>query len=107
MSAMASQITSVSIVCSAVGLGTENIKTRHWSLCGEFTGVGEFLAQKAKNAENVSIWWRHHDMNDKYIRRETTTHSNIIVIKKTGRYEGPVIFGYAETISMSGCHHKM
>ena len=22
--------------------------------------TGEFLAQKASNAENVSIWWRHH-----------------------------------------------
>ena len=23
-------------------------------------GTGEFLAQMASNAENVSIWWRHH-----------------------------------------------
>ena len=37
----------------------ENIKApRHWPLCGEFTG--EFPAQMASNAENVSIWWRHH-----------------------------------------------
>ena len=37
----------------------ENIKAPcHWPLCGEFTG--EFPAQKASNAENVSIWWRHH-----------------------------------------------
>ena len=33
---------------------------RHWPLCGEFTGTGEFPAQRASNAENVSIWWRHH-----------------------------------------------
>ena len=33
----------------------ENIKApRHWPLCGEFT------AQMASNADNVSIWWRHH-----------------------------------------------
>ena len=39
----------------------ENIKApRHWPLCGEFTGPGEFPAQMASNAENVSIWWRHH-----------------------------------------------
>ena len=39
----------------------ENIKVpRHWPLCGEFTGTGEFPAQMASNAENVSIWWRHH-----------------------------------------------
>ena len=24
---------------------------------------GEFPAQKARNAENVSIWWRHHDVS--------------------------------------------
>ena len=29
-------------------------------MCGEFTGTGEFLAQRASYAENVSIWWRHH-----------------------------------------------
>ena len=40
---------------------TENIKApRHWPLCWEFTGTGEFPAQKASNAENVSIWWPHH-----------------------------------------------
>ena len=40
----------------------ENIKaSRHWPLCGEFTGTGEFPAQRASNAENISIWWRHHD----------------------------------------------
>ena len=39
-----------------------NIKApRHWPLCGEFTGTGELPAQMACNAENVSIWWRHHD----------------------------------------------
>ena len=39
----------------------ENIKApRHWPLCGEFTGTGEFPAQMASYAENVSIWWRHH-----------------------------------------------
>ena len=39
----------------------ENIKaSRHWPLCGEFTGTGEFPTQRASYAENVSIWWRHH-----------------------------------------------
>ena len=32
----------------------------HWPLCGEFTGTGEFPPQMATNAENMSIWWRHH-----------------------------------------------
>ena len=39
----------------------EDIKApRQWPLCGEFTGTGEFHAQRASYAENVSIWWRHH-----------------------------------------------
>ena len=39
----------------------EDIKApRHWPLCGEFTGTGEFPAQRTSYAENVSIWWRHH-----------------------------------------------
>ena len=39
----------------------ENIKAPcHWPLCGEFTG--EFPAKTASNTENVSIWWRHHEM---------------------------------------------
>ena len=30
-------------------------------LCaGNSPGTGEFPAQRASNAENVSIWWRHH-----------------------------------------------
>ena len=41
----------------------ENIKApRYWPSCGEFTGAGEFPAQRASNAGDVSIWWRHHDM---------------------------------------------
>ena len=39
----------------------ENTKApRHWPLCREITGTGEFPAQMASNTENVSIWWRHH-----------------------------------------------
>ena len=29
---------------------------------GNSPGTGEFPAQMTSNAENVSIWWRHHDM---------------------------------------------
>ena len=35
---------------------------RYWPLCGEFTA--EFPAQMAGNAENVSIWWRHHGLRE-------------------------------------------
>ena len=27
---------------------------------GNLLGTGEFPAQRASNAENISIWWRHH-----------------------------------------------
>ena len=36
-------------------------KLRVTVLCvGNSPGTGEFPAQMASNAENVSIWWRHH-----------------------------------------------
>ena len=36
-------------------------KLRVTGLCvGNSPGTGEFSAQTASNAENVSIWWRHH-----------------------------------------------
>ena len=62
---IASQITSLMIVYSIIYSDADqsflNIKApRHWPLCGEFTGSSEFPAQMASNAENVSIWWRHH-----------------------------------------------
>ena len=73
MSSLASQITSLAIVYSTVihAQIKENIKAlRHWPLCGEFTGTGEFPAQRASNAENVSIWWRHH-VNSSLAKLET------------------------------------
>ena len=58
MGTIASQITSLTIVYSTF-IQTqmkENIKaSRHWPLCGGFTGTGEFPAQMASNAKNVSI----------------------------------------------------
>ena len=64
MTKMASQITSLAVVYSTVysDADKKNIKApRHWPLCGEFTGAGEFPAQRASYAENVYIWWRHHE----------------------------------------------
>ena len=64
MGAMASQITSLTIVYSTVieGQIKENIKALyHWPLCGNSPVTGEFPAQMASNPENASIWWRHND----------------------------------------------
>ena len=35
-------------------------KTSKLRVTGLCAGTGEFPAQMASNAENVSIWWRHH-----------------------------------------------
>ena len=45
MTTMASQITSLTVVYSTVYSDADQRKhqsTRHWPLCGEFTGTGEF-----------------------------------------------------------------
>ena len=67
MGAIASQITSLKIVFSTVYLDTcrwkKTSKLRVTGLCaGNLPKAGEFPAQMASNAENVSIWWRHHDI---------------------------------------------
>ena len=64
--AIASQITSLNIVYSTVYSDADQRKYQSsapLALCGEFTGTGKFPAQMASNAENVSIWWRHHERN--------------------------------------------
>ena len=39
-------------------------KLRVTGLCaGNSPVTGEFPAQRASNAENVSIWWRHHEIS--------------------------------------------
>ena len=63
MGAITYQITSLTVVYSTVYSSTDqrNIKARrHWPLWGEFTGDWSIPPQRASNAENVSIWWRHH-----------------------------------------------
>ena len=60
MSAMASQIISISTVCSAVGI-KKTPKLHVTGLCeGNPSVTGGSPSQKASNAETVSIWWRHH-----------------------------------------------
>ena len=60
---MASQITSLALVYSTVCVRSKKTsKLRVTGLCaGNSPMTGEFPAQMASNAENVSIWWRHHD----------------------------------------------
>ena len=63
MSAMASQVISLTIVYSTVYSGADQrtSKLRVTGLCvGNSPVTGEFPTQRASNAENASIWWRHH-----------------------------------------------
>ena len=58
MSAMASQITGVTIVYT-----TKESKKKFLVTClceANSLVTGEIPAQRASNAENVCIWWRHH-----------------------------------------------
>ena len=63
-SAMASQITSVSIVWSSGCSGADKdiyIKApHHWPLWWESIGDWWIPSQRASNAEIVSIWWRYN-----------------------------------------------
>ena len=64
MGVMASQITSFTIVYSTVYSGADQRKKSKLRVTGLCTGnsplTGEFPAQMASNAENVSIWWCNH-----------------------------------------------
>ena len=44
----------------------KTLKLHVTGLCtGNSPVTGEFPVQMASNAENVSIWWRYHDLHDK------------------------------------------
>ena len=64
MSAMTSQINSLTIVYSTVYLRRRSKKTSKLHVTGLCEGnspvTGEYPAQRASKAENVYIWWRHH-----------------------------------------------
>ena len=65
MGTMASQITGVSIVYSTVCEDADQRKHQSSVSLALVRGIhrlvtGEFPAQRASNAQHISIWWRHH-----------------------------------------------
>ena len=66
MSAMVSQITSLTIVYSTVYSGADQRKKTKLCVTGLCKGntpvTGEFPAQRAINAKNVPIWWHHYEL---------------------------------------------
>ena len=64
MTSMAYQITSLTVVYSTVNSEADQRKHRSsesLAFVWVFTGTDEFAAQRASYAENVSLWWRHHE----------------------------------------------
>ena len=66
-------------------------KTSTLPVIGLFEGnslvVGEFPTQRASNAENVSIWWRHHVSRAPYHRMDVKTSCwcpSLSIINGTG-----------------------
>ena len=62
MRAIASQITSVSIVCSTICSDADQRKHQSSASLAFVRGIHRW--QRASNVENVSIWWRHHVLFD-------------------------------------------
>ena len=77
MGVRASQITGVSIVYSTVCLDTYDRKHQSSASLAFFEEnspvTGESPSQRARNAKNVSIWWRHH-VYAKYESFDTNVH---------------------------------
>ena len=71
MGAMAYQITSLTMVYSTVYSGAVQRKHQISASLAFVEGnsplTSEFPAQRASNAENASIWWRHYEHNIKDI----------------------------------------
>ena len=64
MGTRASQTTILTIVTPPfIHRSKKTSKLRVTGLCeGNSPVTGEFPAQRASNAENISIWWRHHEL---------------------------------------------
>ena len=60
VSTLASQITNLAIVYATIYSRRRSKKTPKLRVTGLF--CGEFTGQRASNAENVFIWWRHLDV---------------------------------------------
>ena len=64
MSAMASQITSLTIVYSNVYSGADQRKLQSSASLAFMSGIHQFPAQRASTAEHISIGWRHHEQGN-------------------------------------------
>ena len=86
MSTMASQMSSLTIVCSTVYSGVDERKHQSSASLAFVRGIPRTNGQ-LQHAENVSIWWRHHVMmtwcwskSSSCTTATTTTIIKIIVV---------------------------
>ena len=105
MGTMASKITSLTIGYSTVSPGADPkkiSKLRVTGLCaGNSLVTGEFLAQMASNAENVSIWWRHHGNFEEYWEY---CHRDPFHLGFFRHNSNPIIFFLSTNFVRSDCH---
>ena len=84
MGSMASQITSLKIVYSTVYSAVDQRKhqsSASLAFVREFTGGRWIPCTKGQYAENISIWWRHHDFGESWpYPNDTALHIAISVI---------------------------
>ena len=84
MAVMASQITIVSIVFRRRPPPKKKTKLCVTGLCeGNWPVAGEFPSQRASNAENVSIWWRHHDISWDVMYMQRTIRTVCVLLRLT------------------------
>ena len=104
ISAMTSQITSLTLFCSTVYSGRRSKKTSKLRV----TGLCEFPAQKASNEEKVSIWLRHYPVA--VLWRHTNIHCDIrftlilpCVLEKKFLTFGAIVPLLINTINLTNC----
>ena len=99
MSTMAFQITSLPIVYSTVYSGTDQRKyqsSESLAFVGKSSETGEFHAKRASNAENVSIWWRHHGC---VIKLRQNREDEMLPTQFLSQYHTASLLGYDELIT--------
>ena len=91
-------------------------KLRVTGLCaGNSPGTGEFPAQMASYAKNVSIWWRHHDMFNplcyRFVNLRIRILSPFLIYSLTARFFESaghrylsIFFRYVFLVSLHGFH---
>ena len=96
MGTIASQITSLTIVYSIVSVADQR---KHQSSASPafVPGTGEFPAQMASYAENVSIWWRHHGL---------TTITLLVLRQQNSGRIGFISCSFKPYLLVSTCHQQ-